>query len=148
MSGKTYYITCPNCGKTIEICFGTSMLYNPVSLFVSSKYNHGKPLIDFMIRSKKILNQSVELTKNGFGLDFDYQHLGYYCKKCQHLYNRFYFKLINDETNQIYEPPYTCYKCHKKLEKKCESEIVGLSIICKCGHRHIIEKELDIDEWD
>ena len=54
MGGVTYTVSCPECGKVYEIDYGATALYNPVSLFVTSTENGGRPLLEFLVSSKKI----------------------------------------------------------------------------------------------
>ena len=73
MGGVTYTVSCPECGKVYEIDYGATALYNPVSLFVTSTENGGRPLLEFLVSSKKIRKEAFELAEQGYTLDFDYE---------------------------------------------------------------------------
>ena len=60
MGGVTYTVSCPECGKVYEIDYGATALYNPVSLFVTSTENGGRPLLEFLVSSKKIRKEAFE----------------------------------------------------------------------------------------
>lgn len=148
MSGITYSIACPHCGKIYEFDFGATTLYNPVSLFVSSLEHNGKPLIDYLVSSKKIKEETLKLAHSGYGLDFDYQHTIYYCEKCQRAYSRFYYHLSmidHDGAKLTYEPPYKCCRCHKPLVKKLEKDCQNLTIKCKCGECFKLNLSSDLE---
>ncbi len=142
MSGVTYYIPCPHCHKLHEVTYGTSMICTRNSLIVSSLYNGGKPLLNYLVRSKKILNKTFELLNSGYDLEPDFSYSMYYCKKCQKLYIRFHYILSNQE-QQTWEPPYSCHVCKHHLTRILQDELSEYPVMCSCGTSFQIDLTLD-----
>ncbi len=147
MTGITYNIQCPHCGKKYEITYGASLLYTNRALTISSLYNRGKPFLDYLIKSRKILSKTFELLNNGYSLDSGYEHAMYYCSHCQKIYSRFSFTLSKDE--KIWEPTYTCWRCKRKLEKIAKQNFKNIKISCSCKHEISLSTSDDVnpEEW-
>ena len=152
MGGVTYTVSCPECGKVYEIDYGATALYNPVSLFVTSTENGGRPLLEFLVSSKKIRKEAFELAEQGYTLDFDYEHKLYYCRKCRKIYSRFYFRLYkrnSDHTTDSYEPKYICCRCHNQLEQIEHDDCHNIEVSCSCGKTFTLDIDSDDEplEW-
>ncbi|MCR4732927.1 MAG: hypothetical protein K5819_06890 [Lachnospiraceae bacterium] len=152
MGGITYTLSCPHCGRIYEIDYGATVLYNPISLFVSSTENGGKPLLDFLVTSRKIREKAYSLANQGYALDFDYQHKFYYCSHCRKGFVRFYFRLYKDlpDGNRAeYEPEYICCHCHRPLAVIEEQDCHNIEISCRCGNNFSLDTDDDHEplEW-
>jgi len=113
-----------------------------------------KPVIYDLVKEKNISNDIKTLIEKKV-LVIDGYYAIYYCSKCKHLYNKFYFKL---DDNNIYEPKYLCRYCKHLLEKiniDMEDEKVifkninneKINILCKkCGSDNLIMKQTM--NWD
>lgn len=146
MSGITYNLHCPHCNKRYEITYGSSLLYTNRALIISSLHNGGRPLLEYLVKNKDILNKTFELLNNGYSLDFGYGHAMYYCPHCQKIYCKFSYQLIKDEPNtnsSIWEPPYKCWRCHHKLSKFEEKNFKSIKVTCICKNEILLDLKFD-----
>lgn len=131
MSGVTYSIPCPKCGRIHEVTYGTSMICTNRALTVSSLYHGGRPLLEYIIKSKSIRDKTFELLYSGYSLNEGYCYSTYYCSKCKKIFTRFHFSLSNDTDR--WEPEYHCWHCKKTLSCIMQKDINDTVLQCKCG---------------
>lgn len=111
--GIGFDLECDNCGHKIEYLIGNGMLYAPYVLFEG--YGDTKPLVESLVRSRKIKDHAYYLLKEKQGELGEYRHELYQCDQCKSVVNRFHFEIKHNEG--IYEPVYYCSKCRKPLQR-------------------------------
>jgi hypothetical protein len=121
--------------KLWNIEIGIGMLYSPEMVFV--KGFDGPPLIDTLLRSKKMRQDVHDLLNQGYTSDDKYEHSVYFCSRCMTFYGRFYFKLIKG--SDFYEPPHRC--------SSCRHPIIPVSIIEEGGILRIVDNTGCELEW-
>ncbi|MGN1356103.1 MAG: hypothetical protein ACI4VX_00255 [Succinivibrionaceae bacterium] len=141
MGGITYNLQCPVCGKKYEISYGSSMLCTNRALTIASFHNGGKPLLEYFIRSRKILKKTFDLLHKGYSLESGYGHSLYYCSHCRKIFNRFSFKLSKD--NEIWEPPYVCWHCGRKITPVPQENFKNIKVTCICKNDIFLDAEGD-----
>jgi Zn finger protein HypA/HybF involved in hydrogenase expression len=132
MSGITYIIPCPQCGKNYEITYGNSMICTNRALTVSCLHTGGRPLLEYLVKSKSIKEKTFELLNDGYILNAGYQYSTYYCKKCRKIFTRFYYSLSKNENT--WEPEYRCWCCKGKIARIMQENMNQITVSCKCGH--------------
>jgi len=120
--GKIFGVKCSDCDYEFSANVGHGMAGCG---FFEYSTNSGKPDYYDYIKDEKIIADIDRLVETAEDLREDTdkysKHVNwwghgsaqYYCKHCNILHNRFYFRLIY--TGGKYEPVYNCSKCDKKL---------------------------------
>ena len=152
MSGISYSIPCPSCGKIHEITYGSSVVCTYHTLTVSSLHHGGRPLLEYLVSSKKILKETFRHLEDGYSLDPGYGYQMYFCGKCRRLFVRFDYSLSKDRedsTTDTYRPDYRCWKCKCKISCILQDEIENLNVTCNCGQDFKIHLNDDPnpEEW-
>ena len=169
--GQEFNIKCTACDYSVSVQLGIGMMYSPHAVFYGFCNDNtqnwsvafpdglcelGKPLLNDLIKNKRIKEKAFSLLKNRAIADDNYGHELYICSKCQRLYNRFYFHLIDKEGE--YEPEYKCSYCRVLLKKVELKEDKGILKVfynnnyavwkCpKCGNDELAYGDLMI-LWD
>lgn len=105
---------CAKCGYGKSFQLGIGMMYSPSRVFES--YHDEKPLLESLVRSRKIKERAFSLLKEQSASPADgYGHEIYYCPHCHELCERFYFRLTYDGGS--YEPEYQCTRCKHLLHR-------------------------------
>ena len=125
--GQGVSVKCSKCEYGSEYIQGVGMMYSPDAVFFgrcddptqnwSVAFPDGyceddKPILDSLVKSKRIKEAAFELLSKG-GKPGDYGHELYCCPKCHRLLNRFYFEVITP--TEKYEPAYRCSRCKTAL---------------------------------
>jgi len=114
--GQVISLYCAKCEYSKSFHLGIGMMYSPSTVFDGSYIDDEKPLLDSLVKSKKIKEQAFSLLNEQFATPTDdYGHEIYYCPHCNELYERFYFCILYDGGS--YEPEYKCTKCKHLLHR-------------------------------
>ncbi len=132
MGGITYHIPCPSCGRIHEITTGVSMLCTPPALTVSSLHNGGRPLLEYLVGTKRLRTQTFSLLDQGYALDPGYGYRPHYCPRCKRILTRFHFTLTSPD-GQSWEPDYRCWRCRGGLTCIMQDSFTDLEVLCPCG---------------
>ncbi len=121
-------------------------------------FNNSKPMLETLVRSKRIKENALKLIDSGGIPSENYKHNVYCCTNCNEIYSRFYFCIIYE--GKVYEPEYHCSKCKRILNKvRIISEKDNLKIfdehkeyswkcpICGCNKLEI-DNDSGILMWD
>ncbi|WP_252254115.1 hypothetical protein [Clostridium sp. ZBS12] len=111
--GRKYTIKCSNCNY--NKCLTLGMLYFTKNIFYKSDFNNCKPMLEILVRSKRIKENALKLIDSGGIPSENYKHNVYCCTNCNEIYSRFYFCIISE--GKVYEPEYHCSKCKRILNK-------------------------------
>lgn len=123
--GQRYGIKCSKCDYKRLINLGIGMMYSPKHVFYKGYYKESdKPLLESLVKSKKIIEYDFTLMENGGEPSDDYGHSIYLCTKCGELYSRFHFSIENSD--EKYEPKYCCSKCKRVLTRVQFKENKGI----------------------
>ncbi|ACD23505.1 hypothetical protein CLL_A2077 [Clostridium botulinum B str. Eklund 17B (NRP)] len=156
--GRRYTIKCSNCNYNKCLTLGIGMLYSTKNVFYKSDFNNSKPMLETLVRSKRIKENVLKLIDSGGIPSENYKHNVYCCTNCNEIYSRFYFCIISE--GKVYEPEYHCSKCKRILNKvRIISEKDNLKIfdehkeyswkcpICGCNKLEI-DNDSGILMWD
>lgn len=112
--GKGYGIKCSKCDYSKFFQLGIGMMYSPNHIFYGGYYHDDdKPMLESLVKSKKIKEHAFKLIKDGGKPTHGYEHSIYLCPKCNEFHRRFYFCI--ETANEKYEPKYYCSKCKRIL---------------------------------
>jgi len=128
--GKHYGVKCTSCNYSISVKEGVGMMYSPHAVFYGCCNDEsqnwsiafpdglcepGRPLLEELVRSKDTKERAFSLLEAGAIPTDDYGHELYVCRKCHHLFNRFYFRVQAED--EEYEPDYRCSHCKTLLKR-------------------------------
>ena len=109
--GESQIYKCMSCKYELKYILGIGFLYSPDRLFSNEL---GKPLIDSLIRSKKVKETLKEWINVRHAKICDgYGHVLYVCPSCDRTANKFHIKL--EDNGEFFEPEYECDTCKVKL---------------------------------
>ncbi|MBY7026288.1 hypothetical protein HYI08_13885 [Clostridium botulinum] len=156
--GRRYTIKCSNCNYNKRLTLGIGMLYSTKNVFYKNDFNNSKPMLETLVRSKRIKENALKLIDSGGIPNENYKHNVYCCTNCNEIYSRFYFCIVSE--GKVYEPEYHCSKCKRILNKvRIISEKDNLKIfdehkeyswkcpICGCNKLEI-DNDSGILMWD
>ncbi|NFH70750.1 hypothetical protein FDC35_16060 [Clostridium botulinum] len=113
--GRRYTIKCSNCNYNKRLALGIGMLYSTKNVFYKNDFNNSKPMLETLVRSKRIKENALKLIDSGGIPSENYEHNVYCCTNCNEIYSRFNFCIIYE--GKVYEPEYHCSKCKRILNK-------------------------------
>jgi hypothetical protein len=114
--GQGFGVRYTKCEYNKYFHLGIGMMYSPTAVFGRTYLDNEKPLLDLLVKSKKIKEQAFTILhdRNGVPTD-DYGHEVYYCPHCHELYERFHFCITY--AGGSFEPEYKCSKCRHLLHR-------------------------------
>ena len=112
--GLGIVINCEQCGYEKSFTLGIGFSYYPQAVFYDkvdeSGRAVGKPMLASLVKDSKIRKEALDLIAAG-GTPGEYGHEMYGCPHCNHLCERFYFRIKAEE--KFFEPEYKCSKCKR-----------------------------------
>lgn len=105
--GIKYNLRCPNCDYEVSIAEGIGMFYSPYEVFQPDN-------LESFVEDSIVLREALDFLEQGAHHE-DYGQSPYYCPECYNLYQRFHFRLRNED--KTYSPRYRCPDCDRRLNR-------------------------------
>ena len=127
--GRIITAICDDCNRIFNFDEGIGKAYTKKRLLdMNNSFN--LTTLYYKRTEKQKLEFKDMLLSGMWKLSDDYGHRVAVCLTCNQLYPRFYFKLINEDVDKIFEPKFKCHTCRRKLKLMNDDELFNEKHYC------------------